>query len=88
MYPRRDETRGVSGYVALGAACTTICSVEYGTSEGVCTHPMKRQETRGVTGYVPLGAACTTICSVEYGTSEGVCIYAMTRQEESLVMFP
>ena len=44
MYPRRDETRGVTGYVPLGAACTTICSVEYGTSEGVCTHAVTRQE--------------------------------------------
>ena len=85
MYPRHDETKGVSGYVPLGAACTTICSVEYGTLLGVCSHAMKRQEE---SGYVPLGAACTTICSVEYGTLEGVCTHAMTRQEESLVMFP
>ena len=64
-----------SGYVPLGAVCTTICSVEYRTFEGVCTHAMKRQEE---SGYVPLGAACTTICSVEYGTLLSVCTYAMT----------
>ena len=44
MHLRHDETVGVSGYVPLGAACTTICSVEYGTSEGVCTHALKKQE--------------------------------------------
>ena len=27
-----DETRGVSGHVPLGAACTTVCFVECGCS--------------------------------------------------------
>ena len=44
MHLRHDETRGVTGYVPLGAACTTICSVEYGTLQGGCTYAMTRQE--------------------------------------------
>ena len=72
----RDETRGVSGHVPLGAACTAICSVECGTLQGVCSHVVTRPEESLV--HVPLGAACTTVCSVECGTLQGVCSHAVT----------